>query len=92
MYQWMLLEEILKDGIVFLMFLIKRQINLNNLDLREVIDHIMSESCFSVSLLFGANLAITRLFDKSHFFLAPRNQHQHLCSEIAASKRVLSKE
>ena len=40
MYQWMLLEEILKDGIVFLMFLIKRQISdrLDHRNLNEIFD------------------------------------------------------
>ena len=48
----MILEEFLKDGVIFHTLLIERQIYFCDFDIREVVYHIMTETCFTVCLLF----------------------------------------
>ena len=44
-------EEFLEDAVVLLLFLIEGQIDFGNLDIREVVHHIVAESGLAVGLL-----------------------------------------
>ena len=57
-----------------------------------MIDHIVTEPCFTVGLLFRSHLTVARLFHQRNLFLLGSNEHQHTGSEITAGKRVLSEE
>ena len=44
-------EEILKNLVIFLARSAKRQVDFRNLDLREVVAHVVAETCLTVVLL-----------------------------------------
>src|SRR5574344_165627 len=82
-------EELLKD-IVIGIILTKRQVKVDDLYIREMVVHIMTESYFTVLLLLACHVAILHLFHKHDLFLLCCNKHQHACGKITATERILS--
>ena len=91
-HQRMFLEERLQDIVVVLLLLVERQVHLRNLDLGEVIHHIVSEARLTVCLLLGAHASVACLFHQGDLLFLVGNEHQHLRSEVSAGERVLSEE
>ena len=92
MHQRMLLEELLEYHVVILGFLVQRQIDLRNLDVGEVVAHIVTETGLAVLLLLRGHIPVAHLLHNHDFLLFRCNEHQHPGSKVATLERILSEE
>ena len=63
-----------------------------NLDIGEVVVHVVAETRLTVLLLFGCYVAVVHLFHQHDLLLVRRKQHHHACCIVAAGKGVLTEE
>ena len=85
-------EKLFENLVELCLRLAQGQIDVGNLDLGEVIAHVVAEARLTVGLLLRAHMAVLKLFHHHDFLLFRCDEHHHAGSEIAALKRVLTEE
>ena len=89
-YIWILLKKRLELFIIEGFLLVKRHIQFYDIDVGEMLLHVMPETNFTVVLLLTCHLPVLCQFHQHDVLLFMSNQHQHFCCKIAAAERVLS--
>ena len=91
-YLRVVFEELLQYLIVVLGLFVKRQVHLRYRHIGEVVAHVVTESRFTVLLLFGGHVAVPHLLHQHDLLFLRGNEHQHAGCEVSALERVLAVE
>ena len=86
------LKELVKNLVERLLRLSQWEVHLCNLNLWEVIPHVMPEASLTVRLLLGADVSVLELLHHHDFLLLRRDEHHHAGGEVATLEGVLTEE
>ena len=88
----MCVEEFFQKSVIFGTCTLERHTQFRNLYVREMVNHVMAETHFTVYLLFAGHMSVLHLLEKHDLGFVGCDQHEHLCCKITTTERVLTEE
>ena len=92
MYVGMGFEEVAQHIVVFCACALEWKMKLKNLDVGEMVVHIMAEAYLTIDLLLTGDMTVLHELHDHYLLFARGNEHEHSGSKIAAAERVLTEE
>ena len=81
---WMFFKVLLKKMIVCCIVAVEGQFELDNVDLRKMFSHVISEAHLTVALLLAYYFTVFGNLHKHDFSFSVGNKHEHACGKISA--------